>query len=92
MPKEKMSVEQAKELLLRYKEYEDENYHSEAAKLLTDNFGTSAQRKKMDGILDTARKKFEGISDKDYKWRYKNTQPYYQALVKVSKSGKKFRR
>ena len=71
----------AKELLEIYERNEDLNFHSENAKLLADNFGTPAQQKKMNEILDRQLKSSTGISDEDYKWRTKNIDPLYQELL-----------
>jgi|TARA_R110000751_G_scaffold101288_1_gene195386 hypothetical protein len=82
-----------KKLLEIYKKNEDNNFHSENAKLLADNFGTPSQKKKMNAILDRHLKSSEGISDKDYKWRTKNINPLYKQLLKSNGTkNPKFRR
>ena len=70
-----------KEMLETYQKNEDNNLHSENAKLLADAFGTPAQQKKMDAILKRHLKSSTGISGEDYKWRTKNIDPLYKDLL-----------
>jgi len=70
-----------KEMFEIYQKNEDNNFHSENAKLLADTFGTPAEKKKMNEILDRQRKSSTGISDKDYQWTTKNINPLYTDLL-----------
>jgi hypothetical protein len=70
-----------KKMLDTYQINEDNNLHSENAKLLADAFGTPAQQKKMDAILERQLKSSTGISGKDYEWRTKNIDPLYTDLL-----------
>lgn len=67
-------------ILKRYNALVERNYHTEAAALLVENFGTDEEKEIMKGIAE--RYSDEGISPEDYRLRFETSNKYYKLLIR----------
>jgi hypothetical protein len=72
-----------KNLRAEYDLLEDTNNHTEAAKLLVDQFGTEDEKQIMEDIAYRHKKNGHIVSE-DYKKRYEVSQKYYHLLKAIS--------
>ena len=70
-----------KTLLKQYQQFEKDNEHTLAAKLLVDNFGTEDEKFIMNGIYERHEKSSHGISFEDREKRYEISNKYYKLLL-----------
>lgn len=70
-----------KTILKKYNALEDKNYHTEAAQLLVNTYGTVEEQDQMDGIA-ARHEKNGSIDSADYYKRYELSQKYYNLISK----------